>query len=876
MIKRLTSKRVKIKHSPPTKLDAIFVMTFGVLLAWSLTTGLVSTTVFAQNYGLLFFQVTLSTSLLCLIFTHKSFALMGLAPLLVALLFFASGFLPTADETAFANGFTANIMGAAYFLAGTGPLTAAYESIILWATSLLFSLFVVLFTYRRFHFFTLFAISSVIFGSLLSARVFRFPFSFQLFAFLMLVFFLKYLYQQNLKKFARETTPAFKYLLPVPVVIATLFLSNLFPTPEPGFLDSAFQTTIVQPFDLVNDFFRGSVMEGEFSLQQVGFSDTTSTLGGDVTLSDGLFMQIRTDAPLPIYLTGLTRDTYTGYSWVNRYDDFVPIDFNVTEQNLELFEQAATTYYFHLISRADGILNRRYILLDPDEVDEPWLQEAFLHNPDLRIFTDPTSDLHDLWIFSQHSFVDDVRFMVEGHRLEVNVLNARPTSVFHIGIVQGISSTDSDSSFHRLREGQFVAEERLSRNSSYTVDLGIPFGWGLPYLSYPHALSDLLEIIDTFRDVYGYELTLTQFYHNGITLTYEELLINYLIPRANEIRAIYTQLPVDFPTEITDLAREVTRTATNDYERMQLLEQYLRENFSYTLTPGPSPVDLDFVYHFLFDIQEGYCVHFATAFVTMARSLGIPTRYVEGFRLSTRAGEGSYIDVRNNMAHAWAEVYFEGYGWYRFEPTPASSQNISNNPSQNRPTNNNDQQTEAPTTVPRTTAPADDDNDQSTDANGQPGEPSHNQNQSNNQASGFSLFTWILISLLVLGSGYLITRWLLKRRNGLTKKEDSNPVLDQFSILLYQFKTLKFNRQDHETFYQFADRISDDLFITARNKRDLKTVADVFDKASYSDLPITEKEHELVEHLVKHLDLKIKRSRSKWKYLIYRWRARLK
>jgi len=873
MIRKRKSKGFKSEKPTPTRLDFIFLMSFGVLLAWSLVAGIVSTTVFSQDYAFLFFQVTFATAVIGALFSHKHLARIGLVLLSGFFIFFVFGFFPAYDEVVGGN-FNRNLIGAVTFLSGNGPLVPAYESVILWTISGAFSLFVVLFCYRRFRFFVLFSVSSLTFGLLSSARVFRFPFSFHLFAFVMLTFLLRYLYQQNLKRFAETSPPSLSYLLPVPVVIATLFVTNLFPTPETGFLESTVQSAMVQPFNFVNDLFRGTSMEGEFSLQQVGFSDTTSQLGGDVSLNNGLFMRIRTDLPMPLYLTGLTRDTYTGYSWMNRYDDFTPVDFHVAEQNLELFERA-TAWYLYLMQHADGIANHRYVLADANSLDDPWWQENFYHNPNLRIFIDPSTYTPDIWIPSQESQIQNIRFMFDRQNLEVHVLNARPTSVFHTGIVQAISSDEATSSFLRHREGQLVTEERMARNSSYTLQIGVPLNWDTPQLSHQYVFSDMLQLIETFREVYGYNLITEQFSHHNMTLTYEELLTNYLIPRADNIRAIYTQLPDDFPVEVANLAYEITSGAMNDYQRMQMLEQYLRSNFIYTLTPGPSPADQDFIYHFLFDIQEGYCVHFATAFVTMARSLGMPARYVEGFRLHTRAGEDGYIDVLNNMAHAWAEVYFEGYGWYTFEPTPASSQSINRDPSQNRPDNTPNQQPNEEATTPVVTTPAND-AEQPNDDNQTPAVSDEDPNQEPSEERGHDPLIWTLIGLLTLGSSSFLIRWTHRRRKGSIKKKNKTTTLNQFATLFSQLEFLKLEPATHETISQFMDRLGNQRSTTATGKQHFKQLANLFNKARYGEQPLTDEEQDLVEKIIDVLDAQIKSNTSKWKYALYRWRMRSK
>ncbi|MBN2983249.1 transglutaminase domain-containing protein [Cohnella algarum] len=151
----------------------------------------------------------------------------------------------------------------------------------------------------------------------------------------------------------------------------------------------------------------------------------------------------------------------------------------------------------------------------------------------------------------------------------------------------------------------------------------------------------------------------------------------------------YLQLPESLPSRVRDLAAEATSGATGDYDRLKKLEQYLRTAYPYTNEPDISKQrSEDIVDAFLFEIQEGYCDYFSTAFVVMARSLGLPARWVKGYtsgfdpsmeeqmRLGGYQpdpdGAGTYT-VRNADAHSWAEVYFEGYGWVSFEPTAGFS-----------------------------------------------------------------------------------------------------------------------------------------------------------------------------------------------------------
>ncbi|MBR4759628.1 MAG: hypothetical protein IK078_05710 [Lachnospiraceae bacterium] len=116
--------------------------------------------------------------------------------------------------------------------------------------------------------------------------------------------------------------------------------------------------------------------------------------------------------------------------------------------------------------------------------------------------------------------------------------------------------------------------------------------------------------------------------------------------------------------------------AETDYDKLSRIEMCLME-MNYTLSPGAIPKSVDtpaeFLDYFLFEKQEGYCNHFATAFILMARHAGIPARFVQGFRV--KRGDDPETVVTSFMAHAWPEAYIDGVGWIPFEPTPGKMVN---------------------------------------------------------------------------------------------------------------------------------------------------------------------------------------------------------
>jgi hypothetical protein len=119
------------------------------------------------------------------------------------------------------------------------------------------------------------------------------------------------------------------------------------------------------------------------------------------------------------------------------------------------------------------------------------------------------------------------------------------------------------------------------------------------------------------------------------------------------------------------LARDITRDATNNYDRARAIENYLRVNFGYTLEL-PTHTVSDPIADFLFERKRGHCEYFASSMAIMLRTLRIPARIVNGFRgAEFNRVSGSYV-VRARQAHSWVEAYFPDQGWITFDPTPAA------------------------------------------------------------------------------------------------------------------------------------------------------------------------------------------------------------
>ncbi|UQI44059.1 DUF3488 and transglutaminase-like domain-containing protein [Streptomyces sp. HU2014] len=132
----------------------------------------------------------------------------------------------------------------------------------------------------------------------------------------------------------------------------------------------------------------------------------------------------------------------------------------------------------------------------------------------------------------------------------------------------------------------------------------------------------------------------------------------------------YTKVPSSLPSVVARTAREVTAGSANAYQQAVRLQDWFAVDggFRYD-TEVDSGSDGQAVAKFLKD-KRGFCVHFSFSMAAMARTLGIPARVAVGFMPGTPQADGS-VSVGSKDAHAWPELYFEGAGWTRFEPTPS-------------------------------------------------------------------------------------------------------------------------------------------------------------------------------------------------------------
>jgi transglutaminase-like putative cysteine protease len=173
-------------------------------------------------------------------------------------------------------------------------------------------------------------------------------------------------------------------------------------------------------------------------------------------------------------------------------------------------------------------------------------------------------------------------------------------------------------------------------------------------------------------------------------------------PLTDEDLARYLRLP-PVPGRVAQLAADLTADAPTAYDKARALQDWFRANFTYDIEARAGH-DGRALERFLFQARRGYCEQFAGAFAVLARIAGLPTRVAVGFTQGERDTAGVY-HVRGLNAHAWPEVYIQGYGWVYFEPTPnrgmPGTEGWTNVPAQQAPPGDPN----VGTTLPPTTSP---------------------------------------------------------------------------------------------------------------------------------------------------------------------------
>lgn len=314
---------------------------------------------------------------------------------------------------------------------------------------------------------------------------------------------------------------------------------------------------------------------------------------------------------------------------LNKYNYFKRENASIAEsfdyKNVELFR-----------IRAQGV---RYLKADTFELyyDGVWSRSRDLPYIDNDGDSVEKSKAYDQVDYEEYYKIEDTRIIMSNLNTNVLLMNN-----------YGSSDTrfyDNIRVMHDTRRGIFFSNDLLPERYVYEFDAILP--------EYGSPVFDNLVRLNS-NDAYPDEL--------------------------NQLSGPNT----DRYESVANLAREITEGIDNKYDQALAIEKYLHENYSYSEAPPSPPENVDPIIYFLFESEEGFCQQFTTAYILMARSLDIPSRYAVGFYVGQRdvepesyqeALEMGFIEdgvysVYDSNAHTWPEAYFPEVGWIMFEPTP--------------------------------------------------------------------------------------------------------------------------------------------------------------------------------------------------------------
>jgi transglutaminase-like putative cysteine protease len=496
---------------------------------------------------------------------------------------------------------------------------AGYANIIVFSTAVLSSILFYLFTIKQL---TKILLGIVLFTVLIVLSVYDLDINKVVVA-ICFLYILTIIVEQYGKFYTRrarrpEKREGILYLVPVCLLLAVLSVS--FPSrPEP-IQWKLFKTIYnkvseqIETWKIELDYLLSS-SGSEFSINMTGYSENSGKLNtsGKLVNDDKVTLKmsgLRKDDS--VYLIGSVSDTYTGSSWEkNKSDSLTGYDDYFLDY----------TELFYAMSR-----------LEPEVIKEnrflEWNSTKILYN---KIKTKTFFYPGKMSAYSFYSSYDKI----DSESPQINFRKARGKGTSYQAIYYDMN-LKGEAFIQMLKD----ADSFSYNNPKYINNITAKY----------IQLNTLRQ--DKAKDLLDYD--------------YYEVLK----ARSEIINARYTGLPDELPDRVYKLADTITEGYDTKYEKLKAIEAYLLNNYTYSRRSPRVPEGQDYIDYFLFEGKAGYCTSFATAMAVLGRSIGIPTRYVEGYiaRFEDMDEDNMYL-IKNSYAHAWAEAYIEGVGWIPFEAT---------------------------------------------------------------------------------------------------------------------------------------------------------------------------------------------------------------
>lgn len=509
-----------------------------------------------------------------------------------------------------------------------------FSNLTILLITFIITLFVYIFSIKIYNFYVITIMLFSVFFVQLYLSIFISNSSFILFIFSFLLYYFLDVLQRRDKETTYDVGNKLKYMLYViPICIVVIGVSFIFPMKSNrlsiSWLDNKFDSVI----DNIVDYFNNKDINNfdYFSIRSTGFG-SNDRLGGNIKLSKTHVMNVKSDYP-NLYLKGSSKAFYNGHNWYESNEQLIPLGDKLTSYSNEINDDS-NEFISGIIFETKNDKNDDIYKPARVEIEFTKIKTKSLFVPaktNLLTFKYPMS------LFSDNEQMLSTNEMNNGgfnYTLEYNSLM--------------LGSEEFKSLLRKSYKGYYFNNFNNAgmNNALNTPDYKI----SIENNSKSEASNSIM--------------------YRGFIVKLESITKDTLYRR-------YTQLPDTITDRVRQLAQELAAGKNNTYDKAKAIETYLSTHYPYTLSPGNTPIKQDFVDYFLFDGKKGYCTYYATAMTVLLRCVDIPARYVEGYILPPENKNGVF-KVTNQQAHAWVEVYFEGFGWIPFEPTSPFLANMYN------------------------------------------------------------------------------------------------------------------------------------------------------------------------------------------------------
>jgi hypothetical protein len=540
----------------------------------------------------------------------------------------------------------------------------------------------------------------------------------------------------------------------------------------------------------------------------INHGDRLGTVG-DLKQSDGVAIEVMFELRPrgSVYLKGYVGSVYEGNSWI----DFDTKFYNSPEYNrfnnafiqANMFPQTQAIYYLLSYGRADNM--KLTCKLEENNISYvPYYfasggddsQEFYVENDTLITSKNPNEYI---CTFMEGTFDNSTMsmFVNEGH------FNLPMDADYYEFVKKNAATVPNTPEMEELR-------------NEFVIEKGIP--------TYEEKLNENADNI--FRDENGTWL-------GGIS---EELYLAYL----------------------EEYEPQTPYSAT--FSILNKIKTVITEDTKYSLSPGVTPIDEDFIHYFLTEQKEGYCSYYASAGTMLARMCGIPARYVEGYIVQNseiteldsptiELGESYLWEYKSNVlgknAHAWTEVYIDGLGWIPFEFTPGFSDG------ETPPSEDSDGSDSTSPQAATTTPPANSNSNNNVTTTPPPSSSrvtSYVTDVKSENASSEDKFDWLIFVPIALGivlavGSVLLRRHIFARRRilAMTTEYTNINIIAAYGYISDLLEFVGIVRGDAD-YFDFARSVDFENMSFEFDKEEFMVITKLASKAKFSDHVLTEEE----------------------------------